>query len=154
MSRILFICTGNTCRSPMAEALLNDRSNGKIDARSAGLFATPGYPANEHTIQTLKEEGISIDHASKPLTTELVDWANVILTMTQQHKQSILIQYPELADRVFTFKEFVKGESVVGADDFEESYDVTDPYGGHADIYRQTFKELDELITKLLKKLS
>lgn len=153
MSRILFICTGNTCRSPMAEALLNHHSNGKVEAKSAGLFAVDGNPASEHTIQVLQEEGVPIDHASKPLTPDLIDWADVMLTMTAQHKQTILLQYPELADRVFTIKEYTELDGGNGSEGYTDSVDVTDPYGGHADIYRQTFKELDELILKLTKRL-
>ncbi len=137
----------------MAEAILNHRSKGTFEAKSAGLFAAPGNPASEQTVEVLYQEGIPIDHTSKPLTKDLIDWSDFILTMTEQHKQSIVMQAPGLGKRVYTVKEFVERETTneTVSENNGLSLDVSDPYGGHADIYRQTFKELDALISKLVK---
>lgn len=106
--RVLFVCTGNTCRSPMAEAILNFYGNEQAEARSAGLFANVGQGANPKAITALKTLGIDLSgHASQPLTAELMEWASLILTMTQNHKKSIISDYPEAIDKTYTIKEFV-----------------------------------------------
>ncbi len=65
MKRVLFVCTGNTCRSPMAEALLRHYGEGKFEVQSAGVFAYPGSDASVHAKEALAEKGIAIDHASR-----------------------------------------------------------------------------------------
>lgn len=107
MKNILFICTGNTCRSPMAEALLRAKANGRFAVRSAGVLAAAGYPAAGEASRVLQNQGISLQqHHSKPLDQALVDWADVILTMTQHHKSSVLQQFPESIDKVYMLKEY------------------------------------------------
>ncbi|KYG28565.1 low molecular weight protein arginine phosphatase [Priestia endophytica] len=142
MKRVLFVCTGNTCRSPMASALLKERKD--FEVQSAGIFAGKGMPISAAASQALLERGIEHNHRSQPFTSELAEWADYIFTMTNQHKQLIVSQHPSAAKKTFTLHEF--STSSVG--------DVQDPYGGDLSIYRETLGELDELIRQLILKLA
>ncbi|MET3699022.1 protein-tyrosine phosphatase [Bacillus oleivorans] len=139
MKRLLFVCTGNTCRSPMAAAIMNQLG---IEAKSAGIFAAAGSDATPQTKQVLSENDILYHHSSQPVTPEILDWATHILTMTESHKGHLLHRYPSVQNKTFTIKEFA-----------DEMGDVIDPYGGSVYEYRQTFSELNELLKKVVKKL-
>jgi protein-tyrosine-phosphatase len=141
---ILFICTGNTCRSPMAEAILKDLKP-EWAVKSAGIHATDGTEASKHVQTILKEKKIPISHHSSELTKELINWADYVFSMTEGHKQEVTYLYPFSADKTFTLKEFV--------DMPPEGRDVADPYGGNEHLYRQTFEELTQLIKVLVQKL-
>lgn len=144
MKRILFVCTGNTCRSPMAEAILKSKKIDGIQVRSAGIYAATGSEASAHAKKVLDQNQIEHNHLSNMLTLESVHWAELILTMTGSHKNVILQQYPETTGKVFTLKEFT-GEVY--------DVDVVDPFGGNVAIYQETFRELEELITKAIEKM-
>lgn len=103
---VVFVCTGNTCRSPMAEVLLKYKSP-NIHVQSAGIFAGKNGQANHHTIEALKQKGIELDHLSQPVTEELLHWADLVITMTTQHKQSLIMGHPNFQDKYFTLKEYV-----------------------------------------------
>ena len=128
---ILFVCTGNTCRSPMAQGLLEDMAKKKglnLVVKSAGIFALDGQRVSEEAVEALKEEGIDIsDHKANMIHRDLVSEANIILTMSKSHKETLLSKYDFLKGKVFTLKEYAYG--------VEE--DVLDPFGQDIDVYRK-----------------
>ncbi|MBT2583803.1 low molecular weight protein arginine phosphatase [Planococcus sp. ISL-109] len=138
--KILFVCTGNTCRSPMAEAIVHARKIEGMEARSAGIFAGEA-PLSANAREVLNEQSIEFDHTSKPLNPRDVEWAELILTMTYSHKMMLMQDYPEVAAKLHTVKEFADGTTG----------DISDPFGGSLSDYRRTFKELEQLIDKLFQ---
>ena len=144
MARVLFVCTGNTCRSPMAEAILKSKQLPGVEVKSAGVYAVNDAEASVNAKAVLQENNINHDHRSSTLTWDEIDWATLILTMTQNHKAMILSQYPDAWNKTFTLKEFAE-------DDLNP--DVADPFGGNEQIYREAFQEIKESIEKIAKKL-
>ncbi len=131
----------------MAEYLLRavaQQSSLDVEARSAGIYAATGEPATSETIAVLAEWGIDArGHRSQPLDWELLDWADLVLTMEQWQKQSILKKAPELDGRVFAITEFVGEEG-----------EVADPYGTGISAYRAVRDYLHRLVTKVAEKLA
>lgn len=113
MERVLFVCTGNTCRSPMAEAIFNKlRTNERMSAKSAGVHAIDGIPMSEGSKQAIARHGMMESHQSKALTEDLLNWADIVLTLTTAHKQTVVSQFPDRAAQVHTLKEYVLDDEV------------------------------------------
>lgn len=138
---ILFVCTGNTCRSPMAKAIFSSQWPERAVVTSAGIFADNMAPAAGNAIKVLEENGIELKHQSKQLQLEDILEASYVFTMTAGHKMLLMDQHPGAADKIFTLKEFVNGR---GGD-----LDVNDPFGGNLAEYQATFEELKDLINRL-----
>jgi len=141
---ILFVCTGNTCRSPIAEALLKSRNIDGLQVRSAGIYASDGGRISQNSQLVLEEEKIPFTHAATSIDEALIDWADLVLTMTASHKHSLILGFPHAISKIYMYKEFVTPEDVK---------DVSDPYGGDLFTYKSTFRELQVLTDELVNKL-
>lgn len=141
---IYFICTGNTCRSPMAEALFQAQNIPNMDVRSAGIYAMDGGDISENAKHVIFRKGIDFMHFSRQISEEDLRWADLILTMTTAHKQMLGQAFPYVIEKTFTLKEYVRPYG---------SHDVSDPFGGDVQTYQKTFNELDILIEELAIKV-
>jgi len=143
MKTVLFVCTGNTCRSPMAEALfLHRQGNMGWKAHSAGVFAEMGAPASPNSVEAMAEIGVDItNHRSQPLIPVMVKEANLIVTMSAGHAAHIRDRFPEVGNKVFLINAF--GTSKVPAD-------VSDPFGGSLNTYKRTRDEIDRALSDLI----
>lgn len=148
-SNILFVCTGNICRSPIAEAiakrLWQGRARDKMKIHSAGTVALPGFKAAPLSIKMMKKRGIDINlHRSTPLTTKTIEEADLILVMEQEHRKQILHTSPSAEGKVFLLKHFALG--------IEE--DIDDPIGGSPQNHQKCVQQIEESIRGLIWKLS
>jgi tRNA threonylcarbamoyl adenosine modification protein (Sua5/YciO/YrdC/YwlC family) len=149
---IVVVCTGNTCRSPMAEAMLKKLAAEKLgcsvselDSRgvtimSAGVSAAPGGCAAPEAVATMKSRGIDITcHETQPLTDKLVRFADLVLTLTNGHRQQILRRWPEAATRTQTLR--------------LDQVDIDDPIGGPPEVYQRCAIEIEEALRERVKGL-
>ena len=142
LKKVLVVCTGNTCRSPMAEGWLNQKLAGKgWLAESAGVAAWGGTPASPEAIEVMREIGVDLSaHRNRSLTRALADEAAIILAMTDGHRREIERHFPEAAAKVRLVKSF-------GAAPAE---DVADPFGASVDAYRHVRDELVQALGDFL----
>src|SRR5260370_428263 len=147
MKPILFVCTGNVCRSPMAEGIFRQavRGRGNYRVLSAGLGALEGQPPSSYAVQAVKELGIDIsDRRSRALTPDLVQQADYIFGMTHSHIDTVMMLYPQAAEKTFLLREF--DETL---DLFEK--DISDPIGGSYEVYLNCRDQIEQGIVSLLR---
>lgn len=133
MATILFVCTGNTCRSPMAAAAFRHlcASAGTASvAESAGLAAAAGMPMTPQAEFALRLRGVPVDgrHGSRPLSRELVEAADMVVVMTEGHLRAARGRYPAAAGKMRLLMSFAPGPAGLAAD-------VADPFGGDSEEY-------------------
>ena len=148
---ILFVCTGNSCRSVMAEGLMRKRlyelGKSDIEVYSAGVMPTKGMPPTDETIMVMKEVDVDVaEFKSKNVTADLVKKAGLILTMEPIHKDIILKQAPQAAAKTFLFKEYQNPSKIL-----PKGFSVHDPIGKPAADYRVCRDEISTEIDRIAK---
>lgn len=146
---LLFVCTGNTCRSPMAEALarhaLEERGIDDVRVASAGTSAWDGSPASEEVPRVLREIGVELgEHASSPLTPERVEWADLILVMNVRHRAAV--EGMGGGAKVALVTSFLDGPGV--------DEPVMDPIGAGVETYRSTRDQLRRAVDAVIDRVA
>ncbi|MGG7176933.1 low molecular weight protein arginine phosphatase [Clostridium paraputrificum] len=143
--KILFVCTGNTCRSPIAEAIFNRlNENKKFTVKSAGISIVPGSIATKSSVELVNRE-LSFDINNREavqIRKSHLEESNLVLTMTEYSRDFIKEYYPNYKNKTFTLSEYV------GVKD-----EIIDPYGSTISIYEKTYKQIEGLVSLLLSKI-
>lgn len=138
---VLFVCTANICRSPMAAALFNAHARGagesdRFFSESAGTWAVDDQPASGNSIVAMSKRGIDINqHRARTITREMIERAAVVLVMTRNHADALRSEFPAQRAKIHLLSELA-----------ERKYDIADPYGSALDDYESCARELDDLI--------
>ena len=146
--KIIFICTGNTCRSVMAERIFESlkKANGleNIMADSAGIAAMPHYAIVGDLKDVMDEKGIDYSgHQAKMINQHLVQESRLLLVMTKSHKDYLITKFSNMADKVMLLREYA----------IDDQKDIIDPIGLGKDAYRQAFQEIEICVKELIRKL-
>lgn len=146
LKSVLFVCTGNTCRSPMAEALFRELVKERNDYRvmSAGIAAAPGMAASRHTALLMKDRGLDLStFQSQMLSQTMLEAATHVFAMSSNHQAAIEEEFPAFTDKVYLVSEFV-------ADDTLRGRDISDPFGQSRHAYEQTLRDLEKILPSLV----
>lgn len=153
MKQVLFVCTGNTCRSPMAAAAFRhicERAGVAAVAESAGLAAAAGEPMSPQAAFALQLRGVRTEgkHRSRALTAALVDAADVVVVMTAEHLRAARGRYPAAADKLLLLLSFTAASAGQAA------ADVADPFGGESETYVGCLEMMWPALEQLAERLA
>lgn len=143
--KIMFICTGNICRSAMAHAMLDKKvkeENKDIQVFSCGVYAEDGDGPTAEAIETMREYGVDLrTHRATNIRNSKIEDMDIILCATIRHKNSVISMYPNLKEKVYTMKEYAGYP--------QNNLDIDDPWGYGIEVYRKCAKEIEDCINKL-----
>lgn len=148
--KIMFVCTGNICRSAMAhwlmEKKIKDNNIKDVEIYSCGIFASDGDVATYNATEVMEEYDVNLKkHKATNIRKANIEEMDLILCATMSHKNTILYQYPNLKDKVFTMKEYVH------TNEENEDLDIRDPWGYDIETYRFCAAEIDRCLDELIK---
>ena len=147
--KIMFICTGNICRSAMAHKMLEKKAkeqNKNIEVYSCGIWAQNGDIPTYEGKMVMQDYDIDLsNHRATNIRNSNIEEMDVILCATNNHKANVIAMYPELKEKIFTMKEYA------GYPDYD--LDISDPWGYGIEVYKKCAKEIEECIEKILEKI-
>lgn len=152
--KILFVCTGNSCRSIMAEGLMREalKRLGKegITVASAGVSAIDGFNPTKETVESMMARGIDVSAArSKSITEEMIKDYDLILVMTAHHRDEIIERFPQADHKTHILKKYGLQNSSVA----EGNIDIIDPIGKPLEVYERTLDEIKREVDRVAKLL-
>lgn len=151
--KLMFVCTGNICRSAMADWMMKDkikkRNIKNIEVFSSGIYAQNGDTPTYEAIETMKEKNIDLKkHRATNTLNSNINEMDLILGMTQSHKNELIYLYPNLKDKIFTLKEYVNYKK-----EGHNNINIKDPWGFDIETYRACSAEIEECLNLLITKI-
>ena len=149
--KIMFICTGNICRSAMAHRMLEKRlediNNTEIEVYSCGIYAENGDGSTYNAINVMKDYDVDLSkHRATNINKSNIEEMDLILCATNVHKQEVIYMYPKLKEKIFTMKEYVNKNT--------QDIDIKDPWGYDSYVYTRCAEEINEVIDVIIDRLA